>query len=63
MERIDQDLVYSAEGNYETTAELLTTKDFTSSPSEEAGDLPQFLDTGLDLIKKGKVSVVILAGG
>jgi hypothetical protein len=49
MERIEPELVYSAEGHYETVADLLTTQDF--SPNEDIGDLPEYLKTGLDLIK------------
>ena len=61
LERLEPELVYSAEGHYETIAELLTSKDF--SENEDIGDLPAYLKNGLELIKQGKVSVVILAGG
>ena len=61
LERIEPELVFSAEGNYKTTAELLTSKDFAGSA--DLGELPKYLEKGIDLIQRGKVSVVILAGG
>ena len=61
LEQIEKDLVFSVEGKYDAIGDLLTHKDFGQNEDEK--ELGQYLEKGLELIKNGKVSVVILAGG
>lgn len=61
LERIESDLVFSAEGGYGRISDMLSNNNFAQETPDD--ELPLFLEKGLDLIKRGKVTVVILAGG